>query len=296
MADHCGKLIASAPCAGHIKAMTDQKSILITGCSSGIGYDAAHGLKARGWRVFAACRKPEDCARLIAEGLESPLLDYQDEASIASALAEVLEATGGRLDALFNNGAFACPGLTEDVPVDALRAIFETNVFGWHDLTRQVIPVMRRQGHGRIVQCSSVLGLVTMPWRGAYNATKFAIEGLSDTLRIEMRGTGIDVVLIEPGPIATKFRINAIAHFERWIDWENTARAKDYDTIMRQLYGKGSKNKFELPASAVTKKLIHAIESKRPKARYYVTTPTYIMGTLRRILPTRALDWVISRG
>jgi NAD(P)-dependent dehydrogenase (short-subunit alcohol dehydrogenase family) len=276
--------------------MTQQKTILITGCSSGIGYDAAHELKARGWRVFAACRKAEDCARLIGEGLESPRLDYQDEATISAAVAEVLEATGGRLDALFNNGAFACPGLTEDIPRDALRSIFEANVFGWHDLTRQVIPVMRRQGHGRIVQCSSVLGLVTMPWRGAYNATKFAIEGLSDTLRIEMRGTGIDVVLIEPGPIATKFRINAISHFERWIDWENAARAKDYDANMHQLYGKGSKNKFELPASAVTKKLIHAIEAKRPKARYFVTTPTYIMGTLRRILPTRALDWVLSRG
>ncbi|VAV97047.1 Putative NAD(P)-dependent oxidoreductase EC-YbbO [hydrothermal vent metagenome] len=276
--------------------MTEQKSILITGCSSGIGYDAAHGLKARGWRVFAACRKPEDCARLKDEGLESPQLDYQDEASIAAAMAEVLEATGGRLDALFNNGAFACPGLTEDIPRDALRSIFEANVFGWHDLTRRVIPVMRRQGHGRIVQCSSVLGLVTMPWRGAYNATKFAIEGLSDTLRIEMRGTGIDVVLIEPGPVTSKIRVNSIPHFERWIDWENSARASDYSKLHNRLYSERGPSKFELPASAVTKKLIHAVEAKRPKARYYVTTPTYIMGTLRRILPTRALDWVLSQG
>ena len=296
MADHRRKLIASAPCAGHIRAMTEQRSILITGCSSGIGYDAAHELKARGWRVFATCRKPKDCARLIEEGLESPLLDYQDEATIASAMTEVLEATGGRLDALFNNGAFACPGLTEDVPVDALREIFEANVFGWHDLTRRVIPVMRRQGHGRIVQCSSVLGLITMPWRGAYNATKYAIEGLSDTLRIEMRGTGIDVVLIEPGPVTSKIRVNSVPHFERWIDWENSARADDYSKLKHRLYADKAPGKFELPASAVTKKLIHAVEAKRPKARYYVTTPTHVMGTLRRVLPTRALDWVISRG
>ncbi len=276
--------------------MTQQKSILITGCSSGIGYDAAHGLKARGWRVFAACRKAEDCARLIEEGLESPRLDYQDEATITSAVAEVLEATGGGLDALFNNGAFACPGLAEDLPRDALRSIFEANVFGWHDLTRQIIPAMRRQGHGRIVQCSSVLGFVTMPWRGAYNASKFAIEGLSDTLRIEMRGTGIDVVLIEPGPVTSKIRVNAIPHFERWIDWENSARADDYGALKHRLYSERGPDKFELPPSSVTKKLIHAVEAKRPKARYYVTTPTYVMGTLRRILPTRALDWVISRS
>jgi NAD(P)-dependent dehydrogenase (short-subunit alcohol dehydrogenase family) len=228
--------------------------------------------------------------------LESPRLDYQDEASIAAAVAEVLEATGGRLDALFNNGAFACPGLVEDVPVGALRSIFEANVFGWHELTRLVIPVMRAQGHGRIVQCSSVLGFVVMPWRGAYTATKFALEGLSDTLRIEMRGTGIDVVLIEPGPVTSKIRVNAIPHFERWIDWENSARSKEYDTLKHRLYSERGPDTFELPASAVTKKLIHAVEARRPKARYYVTTLTHIMGVLRRILPTRALDWVISKA
>ena len=274
-----------------------QKTILITGCSSGIGHDAAHGLKARGWRVFAACRKPEDCARLKAEGLESPLIDYQNADTITSGLEEVLSATGGTLDALFNNGAFACPGAVEDLPRGALQDIFEANVFGWHDLTRQVIPVMRSQGHGRIVQCSSVLGFVTMPWRGAYNATKFAVEGLTDTLRIEMRGTGIEVILIEPGPVTTKIRQNAIPHFERWIDWENSARAEQYrNGLHKRLYAPPSKDAFELPPSAVTRKLIHALESPRPRPRYYVTTPTYIMGTLRRVLPTRALDWVLARG
>lgn len=275
----------------------NKRTILITGCSSGIGHDAAHGLRARGWRVFAACRKAVDCDRMRAEGFESPRIDYEDEASIASGLAEVLEATDGRLDALFNNGAYACPALLEDLPRGALREIFESNVFGWHDLTRQVIPAMRLQGHGRIVQCSSVLGLVAIGWRGAYVSTKFAIEGLSDTLRIEMRGSGIHVSLIEPGPVTTKIRENARAPFERWIDWENAVRHAEYrDKLRPRLYGDYNKDRFELPPAAVTRKLIHALEAPRPRARYYVTTPTYLMGNLRRILPTRLLDWVISKG
>ncbi len=273
------------------------KSILITGCSSGIGYDAAHGLRERGWRVFASCRKPEDCARLHDEGFESPLIDYQDEATITTGLAEVLKATDGRLDALFNNGAFASPGAVEDLPTDALRDIFQANFFGWHELTRQVIPVMRAQGHGRIVQCSSILGFVTATFRGAYNSSKFALEGLSDTLRIEMRGTGIEVSLIEPGPVTSKIRLNAIPHFERWIDWENSPRVEQYRRgLKKRLYEKTGPDPFELPASAVTKKLIHAVESRRPKARYYVTVPTYLMGALKRILPTRMLDFIISKG
>ena len=273
------------------------KSILITGCSSGIGLNAARGLRARGWRVFASCRREEDCQRLRDDGFDSPRIDYHDEASIASGLAEVLDATGGTLDALFNNGAYACPGLVEDLPRGALREIFEANVFGWHDLTRQVIPVMRAQGQGRIIQNSSVLGLVAIGWRGAYVSTKFALEGLTDTMRIELRGTGIHVVLIEPGPVTSKIRENARAPFERWLDWETAARADEYRTKLRpRLYGDYSKDRFELPPEAVTKKLMHALEAPRPRARYYVTTPTYLMGTLRRILPTRALDWVISKG
>ena len=253
-------------------------------------------MRARGWRVFAACRKAEDCARLQAEGFDAPLLDYADESSIHAALSEVLKSTGGRLDALFNNGAYAVPGAVEDLPTDALRAIFEANFFGWHTLSRAVIPIMRAQGSGRIVQCSSVLGLVTMPWRGAYNATKFALEGLTDTLRIEMRDTGVHICLIEPGPITTKFRTNAILQFERWIDWKNSARAHQYrDKLIPRLYESSGPDTFELPPEAVTKRLIHALESNRPRPRYYVTVPTHISGLMRRILPTRALDWVLSR-
>ena len=277
--------------------MTSKKSILITGCSSGIGYDAAHGLTAQGWRVFATCRKETDCIRLRHEGLESFVLDYADEASVSAALAEVLNATGGTLDALFNNGAYALPGAAEDLPRAGLRELFETNVFGWHDLTRQVIPVMRAQGAGRIVNCSSVLGLVVAPWRSAYNASKFAIEGLTDTLRLEMRGTGIHIVLIEPGPVTSQIRQNAVVAFEKWIDWENSVRADEYrSTLIKRLYEKRGKDRFELPASAVTQKLIHALESPKPKPRYFVTTPTYIMSSLKRILPTKALDWILAKG
>ena len=275
-----------------------QKSILITGCSSGIGHDAAHGLAARGWRVFATCRRQEDCDRLSEEGLESFRLDYTDEDSIGAALGECLARTGGTLDALYNNGAYACPGATEDLPRDALRAIYETNVFGYHDLTRRVIPVMRAQGHGRIINCSSVLGLVTLRFRGAYNSTKFALEGLTDTLRLELRGTPIRVITIEPGPITARIRENSRPHFEKWIDWENSAWREMYEkTLMPRLYDEsGARDAFELPASAVTAKLIRALESAHPRPRYYVTTPTYMMGALRRLLSTRALDRVLARN
>ena len=273
-----------------------QKTILITGCSSGIGYDAAHGLREAGWRVFASCRKAEDCDRLKAQGFDAPQIDLADPESIRRGLAEVLATTGGTLDALYNNAAFACPGAVEDLPAGALREIFETNLFGTHDLTREVIKVMRAQGHGRIINCSSVLGLVGLSWRGAYVSTKFALEGLTDVLRIEMRDTPIKIILIEPGPITSKIRANAIPHFEKWIDTANSARAAQYETLKSRLYEDNGPDNFELPASAVTQKILHALTSTNPKPRYYVTTPTYLMGNLRRLLPTRLLDWVIAKG
>ena len=272
------------------------RSILITGCSSGIRFDAAQGLAARGWRVFATCRQEADAARLRGLGLESFVLDYADGASIAAGVAEVKTRTGGTLDALYNNGAFGCPGAVEDLPTAALREIFEVNLFGYHELTRAVIPMMRAQGAGRIVNCSSGLGLVPMKWRGAYVATKFAMEGLTDVLRLEMEGTGIKVILIEPGPITSSIRKNSIPHFERWIDWKNSARAAEYEVLRSRLYEARGPDRFELPASAVTDKLIHALESPRPKPRYYVTKATYLMGFARRVLPTSALDWMIQRG
>jgi NAD(P)-dependent dehydrogenase (short-subunit alcohol dehydrogenase family) len=274
-----------------------QKTILITGCSSGIGYDAAHTLAKRGWRVFATCRAEADCERLRGEGLESFVLDYADEASIKAAVEETFKRTGGTLDALYNNGAYAIPGLVQDMPRDAYRAIFETNLFGYFDLINQVIPAMSAQGHGRIVNCSSVLGFGAMRARGAYNATKFAMEGLTDTLRLEMLTQPIDVILIEPGAITTEFRKNAVPQFERWMDWKNSSRKSFYETlILPHLYNENPEPVVgELPASAVTKKLIHALESRRPKARYYVTIPTHVLGVLKRLLTTRAMDRIIGR-
>jgi NAD(P)-dependent dehydrogenase (short-subunit alcohol dehydrogenase family) len=273
------------------------RSILITGCSSGIGYAAAHDLRARGWRVFASCRKQADCDRLIAEGFEAPRLDYADSASSDAALAEVLEATGGTLDAVFNNGAFALPGAVEDLPRGGLAELFETNLFGPHDLIQKVLPVMRRQGHGRVINCSSVLGFAGMPWRGAYVSSKFAMEGLTDVLRLEMRDTPIHIILIEPGPITSKIRQNAIPNFEKWINWEASPRAEQYRTQLRKrLYENRGPDKFELPPSAVTKKLIHALESRNPHPRYFVTTPTYIANLIRRFLPTRLADKLLTAG
>lgn len=273
-----------------------KKSILITGCSSGIGYDAAHGMRAAGWRVFASCRKQADCDRMIAEGFDAPLIDYADSDTVKSGLAQVLDTTGGTLDALFNNGAFGSPGAIEDLPRGALREIFETNVFGVHELSALVIPVMRAQGSGRIVQNSSVLGLVAMRWRGAYVSTKFALEGLTDTLRIEMADTDIKIITIEPGPVTSEIRQKSIPHFERWIDWKKSPRKDQYENgLLKRLYEDRGPDQFELPASAVTAKLLKAVTHPNPKPRYYVTTPTYLMGFLRRILPSRALDWVLRR-
>ena len=273
-----------------------QKSILITGCSSGIGRDAAETLHARGWQVFAACRRQSDCDALIAMGIASPRIDYTDAASIRSGLAQVLAATGGTLDALFNNGAHGLNGAVEDLPTDGLRAIFEANLFGWHDLTRQVIPVMRAQGRGRIVQCSSTLGLTYLGWRGAYTATKHALEGLSDVMRIELAPAGIQVVLIEPGPIGTRFRLNSIPYFERYIDWQSAPRRADYEArLLPRMYRPGPPDRFELPAAAVTAKLVRALEAPRPRPRYYVTTATYLAGYLRRVLSTRSIDRIVAR-
>lgn len=274
-----------------------KRSILITGCSSGIGLDAAKTLHENGWLVFASCRKPEDCDRLRAMGLDSPHLDYDDPATITSTLNHIMVKTGGTLDAVFNNGAFGIPGAVEDLPRGALRAIFETNLFGVHDLTCQVIKIMRRQGHGRIINCSSVLGFVGYKWRGAYVATKYAMEGLTDVLRLEMADTNIDAILIEPGPITTKIRENAIPHFERWIDWQGSARRDQYDLELRdRLYQDTGPDPFELPPSAVTAKLIKALDSRRPRPRYFVTTPTYLMAIGRRLLSTRALDSILRKS
>ena len=268
---------------------SEPPTILITGCSSGIGATAAEGLAARGWWVFPTARRREDTHRLRGAGWEAHTLDLADSASIEAGLTAVLERTGGTLDALFNNGAYGQPGAVEDLSRETLRSQLETNLLGTHELTRQVLPLMRQQGHGRIVQNSSVLGFIALPYRGAYVCSKFALEGLTDTLRQELAGTGIHVSLIQPGPIRSRFRDNAYAAFQARIDTRNSAHATTYRAVEQRLAG-GGHTPFTRDADAVLVKLIHALESPRPKARYHVTVPTHLFAALKRILPTRWLD------
>jgi NAD(P)-dependent dehydrogenase (short-subunit alcohol dehydrogenase family) len=275
------------------------RTILITGCSSGIGRCAALGMQARGWSVFATARKSEDIVALKAEGLNALYLDYAEADSIAAAADTIIATTGGRLDALFNNGAYGQPGALEDVSTDVLRAQFEANFFGWHELTRRVVPIMRRQGHGRIVMCSSVLGLIAMGFRGSYASSKFALEAYSDTLRIELENSGIAVSVIEPGPIRTRFTQNALAHARKNIDIENSVHVEYYRRRLHAMET-GGVTTGELGPEAVLKALIHACESRNPRPQYFVTWPTHAMGALRRVAPKRPLHaflaWATKRG
>ncbi|MCV6589958.1 MAG: SDR family oxidoreductase [Marinobacterium sp.] len=273
------------------------RSVLITGCSSGIGHYVAIELRKRGYRVFATARSTSDVTALKNMGLESCQLDLNSSASIQKAVDWVLDQTGGTLYALFNNGAYGQPGAVEDLTRDVLRAQFETNLFGWHELTCKVLPVMRAQGEGRIIQNSSVLGLITLKYRGAYNASKFALEGLTDTLRQELSGSGIEVSLIEPGPIESEFRKNAYAKFLANIDISHSAHRTTYEAVQRRLEKQdiNTRDPFTLGPDAVLKPVLHALESRRPKPRYYVTTPTWIFGYLRRLLSSRMLDRVLNK-
>lgn len=275
--------------------MTNSRSILITGCSSGIGYCCARGLKDRGYRVFATARKREDVERLSTEGFESLQLDLADNDSIEKALNAILTLTGGKLDALFNNGAYGQPGAVEDLSRQMLREQFETNLFGTHELTRRVLPIMRQQGHGRIIQNSSVLGFISLPFRGAYNSSKYALEGLTHTLRLELVGSGIHISLIQPGPITSRFRANAYAMYQKNIDATRSPFRETYQRMEKRLTREGPTAPFTLPPEAVLQKLIHALESNRPKVHYYVTFPTYLFATLKRLLPHRGIDWVLTR-
>jgi len=272
-----------------------QRNIIITGCSSGIGRCVAEGLREKGYRVFATARKKVDVDILIAEGFESVQLDLANSASIRSAFKTILEKTDGEIYALFNNGAYGQPGAVEDLTRDVLRQQFEVNLFGTHELTNLVLTVMRQQGHGRIIQNSSVLGFVALQFRGAYNATKYAMEGLTDTLRLELMGTNIHISLIEPGPIDSLFRKNALTAFEENISAENSPFENAYKKLVERLRAEGPVVPFTLGPEAVLDKVVHALESKKPKARYYVTFPTYLFGILKRILSVRMMDGVLKK-
>lgn len=271
------------------------KTVLITGCSSGIGECLAAAIHARdGYRVVATARRGEDVERLRRSGPDALQLDLADPDSISAAVEGALERGGGRIDILINNGAYGQPGAVEDLSREVLRAQFEVNLFGTHELTSLVLPVMRRQGAGRIIQISSILGLVSLPFRGAYNASKHALEALSDTLRLELRGTGIHVSLIEPGPIESRFRLNAMRRFEEHIRVETSPHRDRYETVRARLHS-DQPDPFTLPPEAVLKKTLLAMERRHPRPRYLVTVPAHVLARLKRMLPDRLFDALLSR-
>ncbi len=271
-------------------------SILITGCSTGIGYHCAMHLQQLGYQVIATCRQPEDVKRLQEEGLIAYQLDLADSKSIDAALEQILELTGGKLDALFNNGAFGIPGAVEDLSREAMAYQFQTNVFGTQELTNKVVKVMRKNGGGKVIYNSSILGFAAMQFRGAYNASKFAIEGFADTLRLEVKTDNIQISLIEPGPILSDFRKNAYEQFKRWIDKENSAHKKKYQAMINRLETVGPSAPFTLGPEAVTDCVVHALQSKQAKIRYRVTVPTKAFALLKRLLPNRWLDQLLIKA
>jgi len=270
-------------------------TVLVTGCSSGIGYCVAKGLKARGYNVYATARKQEDVERLIAEGLKCLQLDYADSESVQDLANELMLLIGCELYGVFHNGGYGQAGAVEDLSREAMEKQFATNVFGWIELNNRLLVMMRQNNRGRIIFNSSVLGIISLSFRGAYNASKYAIEGFADTLRLELRETGIKISLIEPGPIESKFRQNSLAALKENIDMEGSVHRDLYKKSIARLEKKGPAAPFTLPAEAVLKKVIHALESRSPKARYYVTVPTYLLATLKRLLPTKGLDNLLSR-
>ena len=275
--------------------MNQPQTIIITGASSGIGAHCARALKHEGWRVFATARRAEDLARLEADGIEAFYLDYREPESIEALVAAVLARTDGHLDALYNNGAYAQAGAVEDLPVAALREQFEANFFGWHDLTRRIVPVMRAQGHGRIVHCSSILGLVPVKFRGAYAASKHALEGLMLCLRAELHGSGIHVSLIEPGPVKSRIATNGLVWFEKNIDVENSIHREAYRGQLARLRGGGVQSRLKPGPEVVHAALRHALLSRAPRPHYVVTVPARIGVLLRRILPATAFYRVLAR-
>ncbi|MHA6645066.1 SDR family oxidoreductase [Mesorhizobium sp. A623] len=275
--------------------MKELRTIIVTGASSGVGAYCARALRADGWRVFATARKSRDIAALEAEGIEALPLDYRDAHSIETLVATVLEKTGGRLDALYNNGAYAQAGAVEDIPVELLREQFEANFFGWHDLTRRIVPAMRRQGHGRIVHCSSILGLMPLPYRGAYCASKYALEGLMLSMRQELAGTGIHVSLIEPGPVVSDLHDNGMPFFMDRIDHENSAHRQAYRRQMDQLRSGPTKGRAKAGPHVVYAALKHALLSRRPRPHYVVTLPARAGILLKRILPASLFYRLVAR-
>lgn len=273
----------------------DQQWVVVTGASSGIGKELALSLQQHGYQVLATVRKVEDQATLEKLGIANLLVDLADEQSVAQAIKTIEQRCGQQLFALINNAAYGQPGAVEDLSRRALEQQFAVNLFGTHQLTRGLIPLLRQHNGGRIISISSILGLVAFPWQGAYNASKYALEGLTDTLRLELHGSPIAVSLIEPGPIRSQFRHNALNAFNNDVDWQHSNHHDQYQRITGYYSASDHPTPFTGTPKDVLKRVLHALQSPRPKPHYYVTLPTYVLAACRRILPARLLDALLRK-
>ena len=270
-----------------------KKNILITGCSSGIGYDVAHYLHENGYKVYATARKQKDVERLNSEGLDAYKLDVTSASDIEEMLS-IIVSNDSAIYAVFNNAGYGQPGALEDISTDVLKEQFETNLFGLHELTRQSLSIMRKQGYGRIIQHSSVLGIIALRFRGAYNASKYAIEGLCDTLRLELMDTDIYVCTVNTGPVHSDFRKNAIIKFKQNVTHLGSNYEEEYKKELLDTQTKDD-DIFTKDSIVVIRNILDALESKKPKPRYYNTFATHLLGSLKRVLTTSVLDKVLYK-
>ena len=268
--------------------------VVITGCSSGIGLHVAEGLRAQGYRVLPCCRTEQQRERLLQSFERVVAFDLANNEQVEQGAQSILQITEGKIYALFNNAAYGQPGAVEDLTRETLEKQFASNFFGTHQLTRALLPALLAQPKARLIQHSSILGFVGMAYRGAYNASKYALEGLTDTLRQELAGTSVKVSLIQPGPVLSEFRANALKALKANVDCENSRHAQSYQQSLERLQTQGAAVPFTVGPEAVLKRVLHALESRWPKVRYPVTTPTYILGVLKRLLPARGFDAVVK--
>lgn len=267
---------------------------LITGCSSGIGLAAADHMRALGWRVFPTARKAADLDALRAAGHTPLELDVSSSNSITSCVEALRAETGGRVDGLVNNAGFGHPGALEDLSRDAMRRQFEVNVFGLQELTNALLPGMIERGHGRIVQVSSVVGRVALPFMGIYSASKFAVEAMADAQRVELHGTGVRVSLVEPGPIVTRFTENAVGAGEKALAESGSRFAGLYAKEIERRQTRAGPKAFALPPEAVAKKIAHALTAARPRRRYHVTLPATLGALMSRFAPDTLIDAILA--
>jgi short-subunit dehydrogenase len=268
-----------------------KKVVVITGCSSGIGLCTTLYLKDKGIVVCPTARKEEDVKKLKKLGFDAYKLDVTNYFDIQNTIEKIINKYK-KIDVWFNNAGFGQPGALEDMLTGALKEQFEVNVFGLHECTRQIIPIMLEQGFGRIIQHSSVLGIIALSGRGAYNASKYAIEGLCDTLRLELKNTPIEIVTLNTGPITSDFRKNAMIKLKENIDIEHSRFKQIYE---RSLAGRAKSVPFNEEATSVAKIVYKIIEAKKPKPRYYITKATYLLGYLKRVLSTKLLDKILLK-